>query len=253
MIPPVGTRMLWVFDFDGTLSPLVPDRDAARLHPASRALLRELAADPRNRVAVLSSRSIEDLASRVPVPGLFLGGESGLEWRLPTGHRIRPEDGAVRRIAEARKSVLPALARISAIPGVELEDKGRSAAVHFRRVPPEEWSALSLLLRDLKNLPEIRVFEGPAAAEVLFLPSAGKRFGIRKFCGFLRFDPSAGRIFYAGDDENDAEAMRWVVSMKGTAIAVGNGIRITGVRSVGGPLELARAVRALEERRAGDG
>jgi len=34
-----GTRIRchWVFDFDGTLSPLVPDRTAARLHPASLA------------------------------------------------------------------------------------------------------------------------------------------------------------------------------------------------------------------------
>ena len=250
---PGGSRRLWVFDFDGTLSPLVPDRNAARLHPASRALLIDLAGKRGNRVAVLSSRSIEDLASRVPVRGLFLGGGSGLEWRLPTGHRIRPEDAAARRIAESRKTVSPALARISAIPGVELEDKGWSVAVHFRRVSPEAFSALSPLLRDLKNRPGIRVFEGPAVAEVLIHPSANKLFGIRKFCGFLRFDPSAGRIFYAGDDENDAEAMRWVVSMKGAAIAVGNRIRITGVRSVDGPMGLARAVRALEERRTRDG
>lgn len=247
MILPARTR-LWVFDFDGTLSRLVPDRNAARLHPASRALLKDLAGGRENRVAVLSSRSIEDLASRVPVPGLFLGGGSGLEWRLPTGQRIRPEDAAARKVAaEARKAVSPALARISAFPGVELEDKGWSVAVHFRRVSPEAFSALSPLLRDLKNRPGIRVFEGPAVAEVLIHPSANKLFGIRKFCGFLRFDPSAGRIFYAGDDENDAEAMRWVVSMKGTAVAVGNRVRIFGVRSVDGPMGLARAVRALSD------
>jgi trehalose 6-phosphate phosphatase len=258
-----GSRRVWVFDFDGTLSPLVPDRNAAQLHPASRALLKDLAGGSGNRVAVLSSRSLEDLASRVPVPNLFLGGGSGLEWRLPTGHRIRPGEEAERRLEEARGPVLRSLARVSSVPGVELEDKRWSVAVHFRRVPPEALSALSPLLRDLKNLPGIRVFEGPAVAEVLFLPSANKLFGIRNFCGFLRFDPSGGRIFYAGDDENDAEAMRWVVAMKGTAIAVGNRVRITGVRSVDGPRGLARAVRALadpdrtkrtsEERRARDG
>jgi trehalose 6-phosphate phosphatase len=247
MKPAGGYRRLWVFDFDGTLSPLVPDRSAAQLHPASRALLKDLAGDAVNRVAILSSRSIEDLASRVPIPNLFLGGGSGLEWRLPAGHRIRPGDEAEKKLEEARGPVLHSLKKVSSFPGVELEDKRWSVAVHFRRVPPGELSALAPLLQDLKNLPGVRVFEGPAVAEVLLLPSANKLFGIRKFCRFLRFDPSGGRIFYAGDDENDAEAMRWVISMRGTAIAVGNRVRITGVRSVDGPLDLARAVRAMPD------
>ena len=43
MNPGGRSRRLWVFDFDGTLSPLVPNRNAARLHPASGAMLKELA------------------------------------------------------------------------------------------------------------------------------------------------------------------------------------------------------------------
>ena len=240
-----GSRGLWVFDFDGTLSLLVPDRNAARLHPASRSLLKELAADPWNLVAVLSSRSLEDLASRVPVPGLFLGGGSGLEWRLPTGHRISPGDVAERKLEEARKAVSPALARLSAFPGVELEDKSWSAAVHFRRVLPEALAMLYPLIRELKDHPGIRVFEGPSVAEVQFFPSVNKSFGIRRLCRILKFDSSGGRILYAGDDENDALAMRWVISRKGTAIVVGDRIRVRGARYVDGPPDLARVVREM--------
>ena len=240
-----GYRRLWVFDFDGTLSPLVPDRSAARLHPACRALLKDLAADSGNQVAVLSSRSLEDLASRVPVQGLILGGGSGLEWRLPGGHRIIPGEEAERRLEKARKAVSPALARISAFPGVELEDKRWSAAVHFRRVLPEALSMLVPLIRELEDHPGIRVFEGPSVAEVQFLPSVNKSFGIRRLCRILKFDPSVARILYAGDDENDAMAMKWVISRKGTAIAVGSRIRVPGVLIVDGPVDLARAVRTL--------
>ena len=242
-----GYRRLWVFDFDGTLSPLVPDRSAARLHPACRALLKDLAADSGNQVAVLSSRSLEDLASRIPVQGLILGGGSGLEWRLPGGHRIIPGEEAERRLEEARKAVSPALARISAFPGVELEDKRWSAAVHFRRVLPEARSMLYPLIRDLEEHPGIRVFEGPAVAEVQFFPSVNKSFGIRRLCRILKFDPSVARILYAGDDENDAMAMKWVISRKGTAIAVGGRVRVPGVRTADGPASLARAVRALTD------
>jgi len=79
----IGIRRLWVFDFDGTLSPLVPDRAVARLHRASLALLKDLAAEPRDRVAVLSSRTLDDIVPRVPVPQAYLGGGCGLEWRTP--------------------------------------------------------------------------------------------------------------------------------------------------------------------------
>src|SRR3972149_2640835 len=81
----IRIRRLWVFDFDGTLSPLVPDRTVARLHPASLALLKDLVADPRDRVAVLSSRTLEDIVPRVPVPQVYLGGGCGLAWRIPGG------------------------------------------------------------------------------------------------------------------------------------------------------------------------
>lgn len=248
-----GYRRLWVFDFDGTLSSLVPDRNAARLHPASRVLLKDLAKDPRNRIAVLSSRSLDDLSSRLPIPGLFLGGVSGLEWRLPAGHRIRPGDAAERKLEEVRESVLPELARLSAFPGVDLEDKRWSVAVHFRRVLPEALSMLRPLILDLKSRGGIRIFEGPAVADVQFFPSANKSFGVRRLCGVLKLDPAAGPIFYAGDDENDAMAMRWVISKKGKAVVVGDRIRVRGARYVDGPPDLARVVREMAGSAAPDG
>jgi trehalose-6-phosphatase len=101
------------------------------------------------------------------------------------------------------------------------------------------------LIRDLDHHAGIRVFEGPAVAEIQFFPSANKSFGIRRLCRILKFDPSGGRIFYAGDDENDAMAMRWVISKKGAAVVVGGRIRLPGVRCVDGPSGLVRAVRGM--------
>ncbi|MBI5419101.1 MAG: trehalose-phosphatase [Deltaproteobacteria bacterium] len=256
--PPV--RILWVFDFDGTLSPLVPDRTEARLHPASRALLRDLAADPGNGVAVLSSRSLDDLVPRVPVARAFLGGGSGFEWRLPGGHRVLPGEAAERKLAETREAVLPLLGRLSVFPGVDLEDKRWSVAVHFRRVLPEAMSMLAPLLAEIAALPGIRVFRGPSAAEVLFFRGANKSFGVRRLCRILNFDPASGRLVYAGDDENDAVAMRWILSRKGTALVVGDRVRVRGARNVADPADLARVVRALSRqlgagsgRREGEG
>jgi trehalose 6-phosphate phosphatase len=241
----LGNRCLWVFDFDGTISPIVPDRDAAQLHPSCRDLLKQLAAGPGNFVTVLSSRSIEDLASRVRLPGVILGGASGLEWRLPGGHRVLPGDAAKARRDRTREAITPHLARLASFPGVDLEDKGWSVAVHLRRVLPEAQGMLEPLLGELGRAPGIRVFRGPSVAEVLLLAHVTKSFGVRRICRILEIDPSGQHVLYAGDDENDAVAIRWVLKKGGTALCVGDRLRIPGAIVVDGPAGLARTVRQM--------
>jgi len=240
-------RSLWVFDFDGTLSPIVPDRNEARLHRECERMLRFLVRSPWNRVAVLSSRKLDDIVSRVPVPGVFVGGASGLEWRLPGGHRIGPGAASETLLAAKRRNVSPILKEMSSIPGVEIEDKRWSVAVHFRNASPRSFRRRASLLQRLRNRKGIKVFRGPEAVEVQMLGGAGKSAGVRRLCRLADRDPSRGRIVYAGDDENDALAIRWVLSKGGTGIVVGNRITVSRARHVEGPAGLARAVRELEE------
>jgi len=240
-----GIRSLWVFDFDGTLSPIVADRHAARIHPMCRELLKGLARMPAHFVVVLSSREIEDLAKRVPLPRVILGGASGLEWRLPGGHRIRPGDPVEARREKVRRTLDPLLTRLSFIPGVDVEDKGWSIAIHHRHVLPEVAGLVEPLLNELEGMPDLRVFRGPSVAEVQLLRNVNKSFGVRTICRIIGFDPSRDRILYAGDDENDAVAMRWVLRKGGVAFSVGGAAHVPGARIVENPVALARAVGAL--------
>jgi len=242
---------LWVFDFDGTLSPIVSDRDAAALHPMCRDLIESLSQRDGHFVAVLSSREIEDLVGRVPLPLVILGGSSGLAWRLPGGHRIRPGEPAEARREEVRKAISPLLSRFFSIPGVDVEDKGWSVAVHYREVLPEAMPMLEPLLEELGNTPGIRVFRGTYAVEVQLFPNVSKSFGVRRLCRLLEFDPSKDRILYAGDDDNDAVAMRWVLKKGGIALSVGNRLPVRGARYVADPAALARAVGELAGQRSG--
>ncbi|HEX9849883.1 trehalose-phosphatase [Candidatus Deferrimicrobium sp.] len=247
---PAGTngddrRSLWVFDFDGTLSPIVADRHAARIHPMCREMLRGLARMPTHFVVVLSSREIEDLAKRVPLPRVILGGASGLEWRLPGGHRIRPGEPFEARREKVRGTLAPLLSRLSHIPGVDVEDKGWSVAIHHRHVLPEVVAMLEPLLKEVEGTPDVRVYRGPSVAEVQFLRNVNKSFGVRTICRIIGLDPSIGRILYAGDDENDAVAMRWVLRKGGIAFSVGSAAHVPGARVVENPVALARAVAAL--------
>jgi len=243
----LGRRSLWVFDFDGTLSPIVPDRNEARLHRECERMLRFLARSPWNRVAVLSSRALDDVVSRVPVPGVFVGGASGLEWRLPGGHRIGPGAASEALLAARRRAVFPLFEEIASVPGVEIEDKRWSVAIHYRNASSRSFRRRVSLLQRLRNRKGIKVFRGPEVVEVQMLGGGGKSAGVRRLCRLADRDPSRERIVYAGDDENDAVAIRWVLSKGGAGIVVGNRITVPQARHVEGPADLARAVRELEE------
>jgi len=243
----LGRRSLWIFDFDGTLSPFVPDRTEARLHRECERMLRFLARSPWNRVAVLSSRTLEDIASRVPVPGVFIGGASGLEWQYPGGHRIGPGAASEALLERKRLAVSPILREMALIPGVEIEDKRWSVAVHYRNASPRSFQKRTLLLQRLRDRTGIKLYRGHEVVEVQLVLGGGKSAGVRRLCRIADWDPSRERIVYAGDDENDAVAIRWVLSRGGAGIVVGTRITVPHARQVEGPAELAKTVRELED------
>lgn len=236
-------RDLWAFDFDGTLSPIVPDRDAAVLHNDAREFLVDLVADPASRVVILSSRRLGDLVSRVPVPGLILGGESGLDWRMADGTTRYQEGRLAKAMLLGRQAAAPLLERAGALPGVAIESKHWSATVHYRHLAPELLPELRGILAQLKGCDRLELFHGPAAADVRYLPGTDKAFGLQRLCRLRRWNPAKLRIVYAGDDENDATAMRWVLAHGGSVFDVGGRTGVEAARLVRDPPELVRALR----------
>ena len=242
-----GRRSLWAFDFDGTLSPLVIDRNEARLHRECERMLRFLVRSPWNRVAVLSSRTLDDIASRIPVPGVFVAGASGLEWQLPGGRRIGPGPASEALLAVKRRAVFPILEEMAAIPGVEVEDKRWSVAVHYRNASPRSFRRRMSLLQRLGAREGIKAFRGAEVVEVQLMGGGGKSAGVRRLSRLAGWEPAREKIVYAGDDDGDAVAIRWVLSKGGTGIVVGNRIRVPRARHVEGPGDLARAIRELSD------
>ncbi|MGE5285580.1 MAG: hypothetical protein ACM3OG_11505, partial [Actinomycetota bacterium] len=75
----------------------------------------------------------------------------------------------------------------------------------------------------------------------------------RRLCRLTGRDPAGERIVYAGDDENDAIAIRWVLSKGGAGIVVGNRITVPRARHVENPAGLPRAVREVADDSPGRG
>jgi trehalose 6-phosphate phosphatase len=236
---------LWMFDFDGTLSPLVAERAAARLDSACRDMLHRLAAVCGFHCAIISSRQLADLERRVDVPGIFLGGGSGLEWKLPDGRRQVPGVDRMDAVRKIRNTVIPEIMEWGRLPGVDIEDKQWSVAIHFRRASEQAQHELATLLDSWLQASKVRAFRGPAVVEIQLLPEVDKSFGVRAFCDLVACTPAAGRLVYAGDDENDAVAMRLVRGWGGSIITVGEKAIVPGSDLVSSPAELAQKIAIL--------
>lgn len=242
--PKTAPERLWIFDFDGTLSSLVPDRDAAVILPEAGELLSVLSTLPGLVVAVISSRVLDDLIPRIGVEGLYLGGGSGAEWRLPGGKR-RAAESEIGRLRDVRNAVMPDIEGLRDIPGIDVEDKKWSVAVHVRQARHDVRKRVREVLDALTRTAGIRVLQGPEVFEIPLMPGMDKLFGVRFLCTILRFEPGPGSLVYAGDDENDATAMEWVIRNGGVAYFVGREPVIPGVLVLEDPGALVQAVRRL--------
>src|SRR5262249_9743352 len=71
-----------LFDYDGTLTPIVERPSLALLEPCTRALLGRLAQTAGVSVGIISGRNLTDLRHLVGLPGLYYAGTGGLELDL---------------------------------------------------------------------------------------------------------------------------------------------------------------------------
>lgn len=125
-------------DFDGTLSPIVPDPAEARPLPGAASLLGALAREF-SLVAVVSGRPASFLGEMLgPLPGVRLVGLYGMEEVAPDGSVVSPDDVAPWR------SVVGAVTECAAAqapPGISVEPKGLTVTLHWRGHPEaEQWA-----------------------------------------------------------------------------------------------------------------
>ena len=135
-------------DFDGTLSPMVGDPTAAGLVPGADGTLARLA-ERLAVVAIVTGRAPLDARRMTEVPELLVAGNHGTEWLEPGA----VEPTAAPETARVRGLLVDLLARVPPIDGVFVEEKGLSAAVHYRNAAEPD-AARDLVLDALGPLPD---------------------------------------------------------------------------------------------------
>jgi trehalose 6-phosphate phosphatase len=207
-----------VLDFDGVLAPIVADPADSQVAAGTTELLERIARRL-GVVAVLSGRPLDFLLKRVPAAGVRFMGSYGLEEAADGSAHVH---GSVN---EWLPQVDRATARLEdafrASPGVRVERKAVSVAVHWRRAPDQERAAaeVAATVNRIADETGLLVESGKLVLELLPPTRIDKGTTLDK----LVEAESLRTIVYVGDDLADAPAMRAAVAARGHAILVEHG------------------------------
>lgn len=213
-------RVFFLFDYDGTLTPIVPHPDQAFLPEKTRCLLSAIQENPRFRVAIVSGRSLEDIRQRVGLEGIDYVGNHGVEIFMAGGgltKKVSPQ--TVSELSRLKERLEPLL---EGIGGIYLEDKGCSLAVHYRRVDPKEVISIFNVLRTQIQRARVPLWLtfGKKVFEIRLQSSIHKGKAVISLLERFRGNPMEVFPLYFGDDRTDEDAFR-VLNEKGLGIYVG--------------------------------
>lgn len=251
--------LLVASDFDGTISHFVSDPWSAAIVSVAQRALRRLASRPHVHVALISGRTVEDLANRARVGGISYRGDHGAQraeasrgfrpWALHVSHES--VDQAVADMADRLKVSVP---RAIPDPWLVLEDKGAALTFHFRTAPDvdavrgqilaivDAIDADQLLHRSVsRRAVELRPATASTKGEVLWR---------------LIEERHADAVLMLGDDRNDALAFdalreaRDTGRIRGLAVAVAGHADFDTVAPradlvLAGPVQAARFLALL--------
>jgi trehalose 6-phosphate phosphatase len=227
-----GPDTLFAFDFDGTLAPIVANPARARLRAPTRKLLARLAQV--RPCAVISGRSLADLVPRLAGLELeLLVGNHGAEWHdTPIASLVQMPVRAWRRALHAR---------LAGMPGVVIEDKGRSLAVHYRAAP-DPVAAGRRVHAEARGLPSVRLVPGKRVLNLVPAQAPHKGEALVDACRRL----GCTSALFLGDDVTDEDVFRMRrPPIKLLGVRVGRSVKSKAPFFVRGQDEVDQLLRRL--------
>lgn len=205
-----------LLDIDGTLLDLAPTPREVWVPPGLEQTLTQLLTRTSGALALVSGRSLNDIdLIFAPVRFPAVGGH-GAEMRISV--ESETVDVHAPPMDREFKGRLAAIAKLS--PGILLEDKGYSLALHYRLAPHAEqaiYDAVAAIHADYPHAP-IEVLPGKSVCEI-------KHAGFTKATGVLelmKHEPFKGRRpVFIGDDVTDETVFAIMPELDGLAFSVG--------------------------------
>lgn len=214
-LPTPSKNWALFLDIDGTLLELAPTPSAVVVPPDLPGLIQVLGRALDGAVAFVTGRSLADVDALF-APLKFTGaGQHGAEIRI-AGHeteRLGPGNGILKAL------MLRIEAFAAARPGILVEGKGMTIAVHCRQVPQYQ-DELDVFLTGLaaEHGDRLETIRGHRVFEIK-PRNVSKRTAVEHL---MRDAPFAGRLpLFIGDDRTDEDGFAAVRALGGHAIRVG--------------------------------
>jgi trehalose 6-phosphate phosphatase len=212
-----GQNAALFLDVDGTLLDLAAQPDAVSVPEGLVATLARAASKLQGALALVSGRTIDEIDRLFAPLRLRASGVHGAQIRIEPGEPTRISANARELPASLRKALSLMLKRF---PGILIEDKDFSVAVHYR-LNPEIAANLRDALRELiaaEPNQDLEIEDAHYAFEVKRATfDKGKAVAL-----FLTHEPFRGRLpIFIGDDTTDESGFAAVTARGGRAYSVG--------------------------------
>lgn len=223
MIPP-EPGWAFFFDIDGTLVDFADTPAGVRVDHAMQRLIVRLHESAGGAVALISGRSIVDIDRLFPQILLPAAGQHGAERRDSQG-RVSYHAFPSQRLERAHRQLAHA---VEEHPGLLLEHKGLSLALHYRRAPHLAGYAHRVARSTLHRLGARYCLQ--SGKSVVELKPTGKDKGVA-IQEFMQEAPFRSRIpVFVGDDATDEFGFAMVNRLQGHSVKVGPGSTVAAFR-----------------------
>lgn len=194
-------RSALVFDLDGTLAPLTAKREDACVPAATASRLAELSRSwP---IAVVTGRSASDAAPRLGLePRCLIGNHGAERWGLSATDSSRALQRALDPVRKRLRQRLAASDLQTRGVEIEIEDKGMSLALHYRRSSDPVAALATVRELLMEKSAGVRISHGHCVVNITALNAPDKGDAMRAVldeCGL-------SCALVVGDDSNDEPA-----------------------------------------------
>ncbi|OEL17207.1 putative trehalose-phosphate phosphatase 6 [Dichanthelium oligosanthes] len=223
-----GKQIVVFLDYDGTLSPIVDDPDAAYMSDTMRRAVRSVA--KHFPTAIVSGRCRDKVFEFVKLAELYYAGSHGMDIKGPArgtrhtkaakakGVLFQPASQFLPMIEQVHESLIE---KTKCIPGAKVENNKFCVSVHFRCVDEKTWSALADLVKSvLADYPKLKLTQGRMVFEVRPTIKWDKGKALEFLLESLGFADCADVLpVYIGDDRTDEDAFK-VLRKRGQGVGI---------------------------------
>ncbi|MEI2415614.1 trehalose-phosphatase [Orrella sp. JC864] len=210
-------RVALFLDVDGTLAPIASRPQDVRLAPQTVQTLRTLHAHSNGAVALVSGRAIADLDRLAAPLALPAAGAHGAQWRAADGtiKQVASDPAVMQEIIQALEPML------RTHPGLQLENKGLSLALHYRHAPHCRALVEQTLAELVARHAQTHALQAGKCVLEVVPRGVSKGAAIGRY---MQSPPFWGRVpVFVGDDVTDESGFKMVNQVDGVSVKVGEG------------------------------